>query len=84
MRRTLELIAGAPSDDIAARFGIRRSRAAVLPAGATILLATAEHFGLDRIRVARGGIREGLILASVHAGPDWRAQLEWLAHGWSR
>ena len=84
IRRTLDIIAGTPSDQIAERFGIRRSRAAVLPAGAAILLAAAERFGLDRIRVAKGGIREGLILASVHAGPDWRTRLEWLAHGWSR
>jgi exopolyphosphatase/guanosine-5'-triphosphate,3'-diphosphate pyrophosphatase len=84
IQRTLEIVQEGPADEIAARFGIRRSRAAVLPAGATILLAAAERYGLDRIRVARGGIREGLILASVHAGPDWRARLEWLAHGWAR
>ena len=84
MRRTLEIIGEMPAEAIAERFGVRRSRAAVLPAGAAILLAAADHFGLDRIRVAKGGIREGLILASVHAGPEWRSRLEWLAHGWSR
>ena len=84
IERTLEIVQKEPADDMAARFGIRRSRAAVLPAGATILLAAAERYGRDRIRVAKGGIREGLILASVHAGPDWRDRLEWLAHGWSR
>ena len=84
IRRTLEIIAGSTAEAIAERFGIRRSRAEVLPAGAAILLAAAERYELDRIRVAKGGIREGLILASVHAGPDWRMRLEWLAHGWSR
>jgi exopolyphosphatase/pppGpp-phosphohydrolase len=84
IRRTLRIVGERSGDELAERFGIRRSRAAVLPAGAAILLAVAERFGLDRIHVAKGGIREGLILASVHAGAEWRSRLEWLAHGWSR
>ena len=78
------LLAAEPSEVVAARFGIRPSRSRILPAGAAIVAAIAEKYGVDRIRVSEAGLREGLVLAAVHAGPDWRDHLAWLAHGWSR
>lgn len=79
----LEIISTATSDAVAARFGVKPSRARVLPGGAAILLAVAERYGRDHVRVSTRGIREGLVLASTHAGPAWRDRLAWLAHGWS-
>lgn len=73
-----------PADGVAARFGLRIERARVLPAGAAVVAALFERYGLERIRVSDAGIREGAVLASVHAGPGWREHLAWLAHGWSR
>lgn len=81
---TLRLIAAVPSTTIAERYAVRPSRAAVLPAGATILAAALERYGLDHLRVARGGLREGLILATARAGSDWRGRLGDLAPGWER
>lgn len=79
----LTILLGAPAEAISQEFGVRLSRARVLPAGAAILLAVAERYGLDQIRISNDGLREGLVLASVHAGSRWRQDLAWLAHGWS-
>lgn len=84
IRETLAVLVDRTPEDIAARYGVKLSRARVLPGGASILLAVAERYGRDHLRVSEHGLREGLMLASVHAGPDWRADLAWLAHGWSR
>jgi exopolyphosphatase / guanosine-5'-triphosphate,3'-diphosphate pyrophosphatase len=80
----LRHIAAVPAAAIAERYAVRPSRAAVLPAGATILAAALERYGLDHLRVARGGLREGLILATARAGSGWRAELLELARGWER
>lgn len=78
----LRLIAAVPAATIAERYAVRPSRAAVLPAGATILAAALDRYALDHLRVARGGLREGLILATARAGSGWRAQILELARGW--
>ncbi|HYL41154.1 MAG TPA: hypothetical protein VET90_07590 [Candidatus Binatus sp.] len=82
IRAALQLLAAAPAVEVAERYGIRPSRALVLPAGASILLAALGHYHLDHLRVAKGGLREGLMLARVHAGPSWREHIGDLARGW--
>jgi len=61
---------------------IRLIRARILPAGAAIVDAILERYGVDLLRVSEAGIREGTILAVDHAGPAWRDRLAELAHGW--
>ena len=76
-------ILGAQSAELAAaRYLIRPTRARILPAGAVILDAILEHYGLAALRVSEAGIREGTILAVDHAGVAWRDRLPQLAHGW--
>jgi exopolyphosphatase/guanosine-5'-triphosphate,3'-diphosphate pyrophosphatase len=70
--------------EAAARHGMREPRARTMPAGAAIIEAVLERYGVDRARVDDAGIREGLLLAVTHAGIAWREDLVWLAHGWSR
>src|SRR6185369_3823188 len=82
VRRALTLMTAAPAEVNAERYGIRLSRAHVLAAGASILLGALDRYRLDRLRVAAGGLREGLILAAARAGPDWRAEVRELARGW--
>jgi len=82
MRAALELLASAPAATISERYSVRLSRARVLPAGASILLAALGHYRLDHLRVAKGGLREGLVLARVYAGPAWREHIRDLARGW--
>jgi exopolyphosphatase / guanosine-5'-triphosphate,3'-diphosphate pyrophosphatase len=84
IRRALELATAAPAEITAERYGIRVSRAQVLTAGASILLGALDRYRLDRLRVAAGGLREGLILAASRAGSDWRSELRNLARGWDR
>jgi len=82
LRAALQLIGGMPAASLAARYSVRPSRAAVLPAGAVILASALERYGLDHLRVAKGGLREGLILATAHAGDAWRAGIPAAARGW--
>jgi exopolyphosphatase / guanosine-5'-triphosphate,3'-diphosphate pyrophosphatase len=60
-RRTLTLLAGAGSADVARRFALDEDRARLLPGGLLILEAAADLFGAP-LEVANGGLREGLLL----------------------
>ena len=84
IRRALDILAAAPAEATAERYRVRLSRARVLAAGAAILLGALDRYRLTRLRVAAGGLREGLILASSRAGPEWRGELRELARGWDR
>ena len=79
----LELLSSAPAASIAERYNVRLSRALVLPAGAAILEGALARYRLPQLRVAAGGLREGLILAAHHAGPRWREELPALTRGWA-
>ena len=52
-----------PSGVLAREQGLAPERARVLPAAITTLAAILEHFGKKELIVARGGIREGTLLA---------------------
>ena len=52
-----------PSGVLAREQGLAPERARVLPAAITTLAAILEHFGKEALLVARGGIREGTLLA---------------------
>jgi exopolyphosphatase/pppGpp-phosphohydrolase len=64
------------------RHRINPIRARILPAGAVILDAILERYGVGEVRVSDAGVREGTILAVAHAGRTWRDRLPDLAHGW--
>lgn len=78
-----ERLATTPSDQIAAASGIRPARAAILPAGAAIVRAVAERFGMREVLVVDSGMREGALIAVARAGAAWRDQLGPLVHGWA-
>ena len=52
-----------PSGVLAREHGLAPERARVLPAAITTLATVLEHFGKQELTVARGGIREGTLLA---------------------
>ena len=52
-----------PSGELARETGLSPERSRVMPAAVTTLAAVLERFGKDELTVARGGIREGTILA---------------------
>ena len=63
LRRLSEEVRERPSGVLAREQGLAPERARVLPAAITTLAAVLEHFGKDELIVARGGIREGTLLA---------------------
>lgn len=84
VRRAQRLIGAATAADLAERYDVRHSRALMLAAGAAILAGAMDRYELSRLRVAKGGLREGLLLAAHRAGPGWRHELRDLARGWDR
>lgn len=61
--RLSEEIREHPSGVLAREHGLAPERARVLPAAITTLATILEHFGKEDLTVARGGIREGTMLA---------------------
>jgi exopolyphosphatase / guanosine-5'-triphosphate,3'-diphosphate pyrophosphatase len=59
--RVLELLSAECAADLARRFALDSDRVRLLPAGLLILEAAANRFGAP-LEVARGGLREGLLL----------------------
>lgn len=57
-----------PSGVLAREQGLAPERARVLPAAITTLATVLEHFGKESLTVARGGIREGTLLALDEGG----------------
>ena len=62
MRKLALEISELPSAVLAREHGLAPERARVLPAAITTLAAILEHFDMDRLTVARGGLREGTLL----------------------
>jgi exopolyphosphatase/guanosine-5'-triphosphate,3'-diphosphate pyrophosphatase len=59
--RVLAVLAGERAAEVAQQFELDADRVRLLPAGLLILQAAAERFGAP-LEVARGGLREGLLL----------------------
>jgi exopolyphosphatase/pppGpp-phosphohydrolase len=76
------VLAAEPAELAADRHLINPKRAHLLPAGAAIVAAILDRYGVDRMRVSEASLREGTILAVQHSGPAWRDRLAELAHGW--
>ena len=66
--RLSEEIRERPSGVLAREQGLTPERARVLPAAITTLATVLGHFGREDLTVARGGIREGTLLALDEGG----------------
>jgi exopolyphosphatase/guanosine-5'-triphosphate,3'-diphosphate pyrophosphatase len=64
--RSLALLAAARRADVARRFALDVERVRLLPAGLLILQGASELFGAS-LQIARGGLREGVLLEASHA-----------------
>jgi exopolyphosphatase/pppGpp-phosphohydrolase len=82
LRDAVAILQSETAAEASARHGINPIRARILPAGAVILDAILERYGVGEVHVSEAGIREGTILAVAHAGRTWRDRLPDLAHGW--
>jgi exopolyphosphatase/guanosine-5'-triphosphate,3'-diphosphate pyrophosphatase len=59
--RSLALLSSQPAAEVAKRFGLELERVRLLPAGLLILEAASQLFGTS-LQIARGGVREGILL----------------------
>jgi exopolyphosphatase/guanosine-5'-triphosphate,3'-diphosphate pyrophosphatase len=71
LESVLATLAKQPAWKIASRFSMKPARARILSAGVISLLVAMERAGVSRMRVSGRGIREGAILAWLHAGRNW-------------
>lgn len=62
--RAVRLLGALPAAEIARRFELDPRRVRLLPAGILLLEAAAEAFGRHPLHIARGGLREGILLDS--------------------
>jgi exopolyphosphatase/guanosine-5'-triphosphate,3'-diphosphate pyrophosphatase len=84
VRHALRTLSGETAEEASIRHAVRLERARILPAGAAIVGAIMDRYGVNRVQVSDAGIREGAILAVAHAGIAWRDSLARLAQGWLR
>ena len=61
LERGVRVLSQTPIDEVAARFELDPVRVRLLPAGILVLAALSEVLGLP-LRIARGGLREGVLL----------------------
>ena len=64
LERGIEALAGEPAGEVAKRLDLDPERIRLLPAGIIVLEALSEKLG-RRLRVARGGLREGVLIELV-------------------
>jgi exopolyphosphatase/guanosine-5'-triphosphate,3'-diphosphate pyrophosphatase len=82
IEQVVAALLGARAATSAERFRVSVSRARVLPAGAALVLALFDRFGIDEAAVSTASLREGAVLALASAGGEWRVRLSRLTHGW--
>jgi len=78
----LAVLSATPAASVVERYVVNPIRARLLPAGAVIVGALMDRYGVDAVRVSEAGMREGMILIGDVAGRAWRDRLTELAHGW--
>jgi exopolyphosphatase / guanosine-5'-triphosphate,3'-diphosphate pyrophosphatase len=64
LERGIRVLSSTPIAEVAERFELDAERVRLLPAGILILEATSDLLGLP-LRIARGGLREGILLELV-------------------
>ena len=65
------LFCATPAAQLTERYGVPDARARLLGAGEAVLSAAADHLGVGALAISRRGVREGAILARLHAGDAW-------------
>lgn len=70
-----------PSTELMEMYGLRERRVVQMAAGASLIEATLDCYGLERMDASDRSLREGAILAWARAGDGWREQLSELVSG---
>jgi len=66
-----DLLSRTPADALVTRFAVNRRRAGQLTAGAALVEALMERYGVARAEISAASLREGTILAAAKAGDAW-------------
>ncbi len=61
LQRALQVLGGAPAEEVAERFALDPERVRLMPAGMLILAAATQTLGCP-LTIGRGGLREGVLL----------------------
>jgi exopolyphosphatase/guanosine-5'-triphosphate,3'-diphosphate pyrophosphatase len=77
----LALVASAPAARLVASSGLRERRVVQMAAGACLIQAALDCYGLASVEASDASLREGAILAVARAGDQWRARLGALISG---
>lgn len=80
-RRAVDLVMSRPAAELAHDAGLRERRILQMAAGASLIEAALDCYGLDRFEASEASLREGAVLARAHAGTSWREQLASLVSG---
>jgi exopolyphosphatase/guanosine-5'-triphosphate,3'-diphosphate pyrophosphatase len=70
-----------PADAVAEQHAIRVQRARILAAGAAIVDAVLDRYGLEEADATDEGIRQGAAIAAARAGTAWRDALPRIVRG---
>ena len=72
-----------PAADLAERYAVNPIRARLLPAGAAIVEAILDRYGVDELPgLGRRASARGRSWSPTTPAPAWRDRLPELAHGW--
>jgi exopolyphosphatase/guanosine-5'-triphosphate,3'-diphosphate pyrophosphatase len=80
-RRAVDIIMSRPSRELADAVGLRERRVLQMAAGASIIEAVLDSYGLDQLEASDASLREGAILARAMAGERWLEQVGRLVTG---
>jgi exopolyphosphatase/guanosine-5'-triphosphate,3'-diphosphate pyrophosphatase len=83
-QRAIDLVMASPATELAAVYGLREGRILQMAAGASLIEATLESYGLDGLEASDASLREGAILARAMAGEEWRERIIDLVSGAGR
>ncbi len=79
--RAIEIVQATPSAELVETYGLRERRVRQMAAGASLIEAALDCYGLDALAASDASLREGAVLAWERAGDAWLEQLESLVAG---
>jgi exopolyphosphatase/pppGpp-phosphohydrolase len=79
--KAIRLVMRHPSADLVDAYGLRERRIVQMAAGASLIEAALDCYGLPHVEASDASLREGAILAWQRAGEAWRERLPELMAG---
>ena len=74
-QRAIDIVMAQPAGQLAATFGLREGRILQMAAGASLIEAALDCYGLASLEARDASLREGAIIARLIAADRWRDEL---------